>query len=353
MLGYYPPSNKRDGRFHRIQVKVKRPGPEGGGAQGLRGAEGRAEEGARGRSHRRARRWRCATLLNSPLQSSGLTLQVQAAPFAGTKDNVAVTVEVQGRYLKFEQKGDSSSNTIEVSMLPLEARGKAQQGRRSEVKLNLKPQTGADAVGDRRPDVAAPVAAAGPLSAARRARARRGGGLTGSVFYDLEVPDFTKEKFAMSGVVLTAATAQVTPTAEARPGAQAAPAGAADDAARVLHDRHAGALRRGLRPHWRRRCRTRVDITTRVVDEPGKEVAQDDRGAQQQGAPERRASPAQAERRLRLQRRRCRWRTSPPGRYLLTGRGQAAHEGRRRGERVRCCSPSWRTPQARPSGGGE
>ena len=47
--------------------------------------------------------------------------------------------------------------------------------------------------------------------------AKETGGLTGSVFYDLTVPDFTKEKFNMSGVVLTAATAQVTPTAEPDP----------------------------------------------------------------------------------------------------------------------------------------
>src|SRR4029453_11067183 len=153
------------------------------------------------------------TLLNSPLQQSGLTLQVQAAPFAGTKDNVAVTVEVQGRYLKFEQKGDLFSNNIEVSILPLEARGKAQQGRRSEVKLNLRPQTyqmlAATAV-RMSPRLSLP-----PGRYQLRVGAREsGGGLTGTVFYDVEVPDFTKEKFAMSGVVLTAATAQVTPTAE-------------------------------------------------------------------------------------------------------------------------------------------
>ena len=52
-----------------------------------------------------------------------------------------MTVEIVGRNLKFTQDKGLFTNTVEVSMLPLEARGKAQQGRRSEVKLNLKPQT--------------------------------------------------------------------------------------------------------------------------------------------------------------------------------------------------------------------
>ena len=49
VLGYYPPSNKRDGKFHKIEVKLKRPGPAGHRAQGLRGAEGQGR-GHRGRS---------------------------------------------------------------------------------------------------------------------------------------------------------------------------------------------------------------------------------------------------------------------------------------------------------------
>ena len=32
VLGYYPPTHARDGRFHKIEVRVKRPGPEGDGA---------------------------------------------------------------------------------------------------------------------------------------------------------------------------------------------------------------------------------------------------------------------------------------------------------------------------------
>ncbi len=40
MLGYYPPNHPRDGRFHKIEVRVKRPGLRVLGAKGLRVAAG-------------------------------------------------------------------------------------------------------------------------------------------------------------------------------------------------------------------------------------------------------------------------------------------------------------------------
>ena len=60
VLGYYPPSNKRDGKFHKIEVKLKRPGLARHRAQGLRGAEGQGR--GRPRSiRRRGRRPRSRT----------------------------------------------------------------------------------------------------------------------------------------------------------------------------------------------------------------------------------------------------------------------------------------------------
>src|SRR5262249_6283369 len=41
------------------------------------------------------------------------------------------------------------------------------------------------------------------------------GGAVGSVLYDLDVPDFTKSRFAMSGLVLTSASAGRQPTTKA------------------------------------------------------------------------------------------------------------------------------------------
>ena len=43
------------------------------------------------------------------------------------------------------------------------------------------------------------------------------GGLTGSVFYDLEVPDFRKEKLMLGGILLASASGQQTPSIQPDP----------------------------------------------------------------------------------------------------------------------------------------
>jgi VWFA-related protein len=268
VLGYYPPSDKRDGKFHRIEVKLKRPGLRVVARKGYAAPKGKPETPVVDPSAGTSAALR--ELLNSPLQAPGLTLSVAAAPFDAPKENVAVTVEIVGRNLKFTQDKGLFANTVEVSMLPLEARGKAQQGRRSEVKLNLKPQTAqvmaATAVR------LSPRLTLPPGRYQLRVAAREtGGGLTGSVFYDLEVPDFTKEKFAMSGLVLTAATAQVTPTAEADKVLQQALPGP-PTTRREFYPIDVLALYAEIYDRLQSNVPHTVDVTTRLVSETGKEV---------------------------------------------------------------------------------
>jgi hypothetical protein len=211
-------------------------------------------------------------LLNSPLQTSGLTLSVQAAAFAGTKDTGSVTVEVVGRNLKFAQNNGLFQNTVEVSLLPLEARGKAQQGRRSEVKLNLRPQT-AQAMAATAVRLSPRISLPPGRYQLRVAARESGGGLTGSVFYDLEVPDFTKQKLGMSGIVLTAATAQVTPTAEPDPVLKPLLPGP-PTTRREFYDVDTVAVYAEVYDNLETRVPHSVDITARLIAEDGREVAQ-------------------------------------------------------------------------------
>ena len=268
VLGYYPPSNKRDGKFHKIEVKLKRPGLKVTARKGYAAPKGKGEVTAVDPTAGTSIALK--DLLNSPLQSAGLTLSVAAAAFDAPKDNVAVTVEIVGRNLKFTQDKGLFTNTVEVSMLPLEARGKAQTGRRSEVKLNLKPQTAqilsATAVR------LAPRLTLPPGRYQLRVAARETGGLTGSVFYDLTVPDFTKDKFNMSGVVLTAATAQVTPTAEEDKILKATLPGP-PTTRREFYPIDVLALYAEVYDKLQTDVPHTVDVTTRLVSETGKEVA--------------------------------------------------------------------------------
>jgi VWFA-related protein len=268
VLGYYPPSDKRDGRFHKIQVKLKRPGLKVVARKGYAAPKGKPEstvvDATAGTSAV------LKDLLNSPLQASGLTLSVAAAVFDTAKENIAVTVEVVGHNLKFKEEKGLFTNTIEVSMLPLEARGKAQQGQRTEMKLNLKPQTAqimaATAV-RMSPRLTLPPGRYQLRVAAREAL----GGLTGSVFYDLDVPDFTKEKFNMSGVVLTAATARVTPTAKADEVLQKSLPGP-PTTRREFYPIDVLALYAEIYDRIKSDVPHTVDVTTRLVDGNGKEI---------------------------------------------------------------------------------
>jgi VWFA-related protein len=268
VLGYYPPSDKRDGKFHKIEVKLKRPGLRVVARKGYAAPKGKPESTAVDPSAGTSVILK--DLLNSPLQSAGLTLSVAAAAFDQPKDNVAVTIEIVGRNLKFGQDKGLFTNTVEVSMLPLEARGKAQQGRRSEVKLTLKPQTAqimsATAVR------LSPRLTLPPGRYQLRVAARESGnGLTGSVFYDLEVPNFAKEKFNMSGVVLTAATAQVTPTAEPDNTLKTLLPGP-PTTRREFYPIDVLALYAEVYDKLKSDVPHTVDVTTRLVDENGKEV---------------------------------------------------------------------------------
>ena len=211
VLGYYPPTSARDGRFHRIEVRVKRPGLRVTARRGYASPRGRTPaERKRDEEARRARDARRGAVnntspelrdaLNAPLQQSGLTFTVQAAPFKHTQKeaSVALAIEFGPGSLPFAPDGELVTNTIELSFFGINQDGKAQRATRSQFNLTL------------RPDSFARVKAGGlrlnprlTLEPGRyqiRVGARETvGSRVGTVFYDLHVPDFRKEPLMMSG----------------------------------------------------------------------------------------------------------------------------------------------------------
>jgi VWFA-related protein len=217
LLGYTPPSHPRDGRFHRIEVRVKRPGLTAVARRGYPSASGATREERRLEALNRWARERrtggetdtsveLRSALNSAVQQPGLTLAVQAVPFKGpAKDaSVALAVELQGAELEFQpQPNGLVANSIEVSFFALNDDGRPQRGTRSALNLAVRPETyqRVKALGLR-------LNARATLAAGRyqlRVGARDPiTGKTGTVFYDLLVPDFARDPIALSGLLLSA-----------------------------------------------------------------------------------------------------------------------------------------------------
>jgi VWFA-related protein len=215
LLGYYSNDTRRDGRFRGVQVRVKRPGLTVRARRGYVAPKGKAPT-ALGANKDTSAALREA--LESPIPLSGLGVRVFAAAFKGTAPNasVAITLEVDGRNLKFQEKNGLFVDNVEVSIIAVDRNAKIRDGGRDVVQLNLKPQTH-EAIARsgvriaRRLDVP-------PGRYQLRVGARdTGSGAIGSVLYDLDVPDFSKESLSMSGVLLTSASSTSMPSVNPDP----------------------------------------------------------------------------------------------------------------------------------------
>jgi VWFA-related protein len=217
ILGYYSTDTRRDGRFRSVNVRMNKPGLEVRHRKGYTAPRGRPPAGtppppgiAASIEMREA--------LNSPVPFSGLGLRATAAPLMGSrpKASVLVVIEVEGARMKFKSEGSMFADDVEVAILAVDEGGKTRNGSRDVAKLQLRPETHAAVVKNgirltRRLELP-------PGRYQLRIGAREsGGGLTGSVFYDLDVPDFSKPPLAISGLLITSVSASRTPTANPDP----------------------------------------------------------------------------------------------------------------------------------------
>jgi VWFA-related protein len=231
VLGYYPPTHPRDGRFHKIEVKVKRPGARVQARRGYASPRGRtAEERKRDEEARRVREARrpnadktstqLRDVLGSPMQQSGLIFTVQAAPFKNTQKeaSVALAIEIDGERLQFAPPNEKGqfANKIELSFFSLNDQGKALAGTRTELDLTLRPET-RDRVKQHGVRVNPRINLAPGRYQVRIGAREEVAGQMGSVFYDLEVPDFRKEKLMLGGLLITSAYGQQTPSIQPDP----------------------------------------------------------------------------------------------------------------------------------------
>ena len=215
VLGYYPKDARHDGRFHKIEVRAKRPGLRVSARKGYvsprpqsaeeRLRQERERERGRGRAGETQTSNELREILNQPLQRNGLTLAVHTAPFKGAarQASVAVAIEVDAARLHFsEQPNKTFADGLELSLFALDERGRQLGGSFYQFNLALRPDTYERVRGSivrMNPRIVLP-----PGRYQLRVGVREtGAGEMGSVFHDLQVPDYNANGLSMSGLLVT------------------------------------------------------------------------------------------------------------------------------------------------------
>jgi hypothetical protein len=212
VLGYYPSNERRDGRFRRIEVRVNKPGLTVKARRGYVAPRGRVQVAKLAGPNDGSEELREA--MSSPVPVAGLPLVATASVFKGpdNKGAVVISTMIDGRDLSLVEKNGTFTNNLEFAWSAVNQQGKVFPGDRNTLDLNLKPDTmkRVRAAGFR-------IISAFDLPpgryqlrlAAREGNTRRAGSLN----YDVEVPDFSKDRLSMSGLALTSMASSQVPTA--------------------------------------------------------------------------------------------------------------------------------------------
>jgi VWFA-related protein len=218
ILGYVADPTRSPGRFRKLDVRVKRPGLTVRARRGYLPADAKAAAKRHEREVKAGTTPALAAALNNPLPVGDLPVRVFAAPMKGNGRDASVIVatELDASALRFDQRDGRFVNTIEFSVVAADHTAKVRDTDRRELKLTLRPETHQRLVSGgvrflTRLDL--PPA---------RYQLRIGvhesaGGAVSTVPYDLEVPDYSRVPFALSGLVLTSSGAAAMMTPEPDP----------------------------------------------------------------------------------------------------------------------------------------
>ena len=303
VLGYYSDSAKWSrNKFLKIEVKVKRPGLRVRARKGFLPPDTRAiARAARGRrqgGHDAGAQGR-AEQAGADRRSADAGVCGAAARRRTTRARSVIAIEIDGPALKFQERDGRFVESVEVSIVAADQRARVQGGDRQTFNLNLMPETHARVEQDRRPAALAARAAAGPLpDPRRRARGDRGR-RSARVPYDVEVPDYAKTPFALSGVLLTSSSAGRAD--DGQPGnrleraAAVAAGGDADfspsETLTWFAEVYDNSGQRRTRSRTRRRCRTRATGARSLTSRDNRVIQAGSRGIARASRPTAAARP--------------------------------------------------------------
>lgn len=212
VMGYYSTNDRRDGRYRKIEVKLNnKPGLTVRARKGYVAPRGRAPETKPTTANSASPELREA--IESPLPLPGLPLGMTAAVFKGPapKGSVVISTLINGSTLPFAESGGMFKNDLEVMAMATDQKGKTTFGDRNTVNLNMKPDSANRVKGSGFRVIQSIDLAPGRYQlrvAVREANTKK----SGSVTFDLEVPDFSKLPLSMSSLALTSAMSGIAPT---------------------------------------------------------------------------------------------------------------------------------------------
>jgi hypothetical protein len=216
VLGFYPTTD-RDGKFHQLDVRVSRPGLQVKSRPGFHAAKPADTPAAAAGPGAAADP--LAALLTATLPSSGLPMRLSLPVFRKSRgeSTVLMAVDVPPGVLRFEDDGTTLAEDFRLVYQVIDPPSTIVTSAAQDLEMRLRPDTRAlvDARGFR---AVFPVALKPGRYQVRVAASAKNGARTGSVFADLEVPDFFGPRLTWSGAAITSATAAGVPTRPAGEG---------------------------------------------------------------------------------------------------------------------------------------
>ena len=209
-LGYYSTNSRRDGKYRKINVTVDRPGARVLNRRGYNAAVTGAPKPPSLAGPQKSS-YELREALNAVLPTAGLPLEMTAAAFRQTngRASVAAVLETSGAALTWQ--GDALAAPLEMTAVAMEKNGGIKAGDVNRLQLSTRSDT-ADRIRQFGYRWLARLDDLKPGHYQIRGAAANGPEKQGSVWYDVEIPDFSKNALAMSDVVLASQVAMLRPT---------------------------------------------------------------------------------------------------------------------------------------------
>jgi len=204
VLGYYTDRSTKAGTFHKIDVRVRRPGLQ------VRARRGYVTAIAAGSQKPSSV---LMEAVRSPVPAGNLPMRVFATSFAGNAktESAVIVAEIAGDSMTFRERDGLFLDSIDFSAVAVDGNGVIAEADNGVVSLNVKPDVRRQ-IADQGVRFLSRLSLPPGRYQLRVAAHESGAGAASVVHYDLVIPDYGKEKFSMTGLVLTSHSANLIAT---------------------------------------------------------------------------------------------------------------------------------------------